>query len=762
MTKSIPLNVQEPRIFCILLNQLEPTKCSLPDKGADHLTIAQCAVDNAHKLGVVTFVQPTDLCNNLKLTTLFAAQIFHVKTGLGARRGPVKVRAPVVHLAAGSGVRVDVRKPSGEVHLGVEGVVPKVNPPSFGFGMFDIFSTPDPAVHVDIPAIKLEHVDVPDIKLKHADIPTETFDIDIEKGLKMDQPEVHIPSADIPPVHATVAFDMFGLFSARPPTVPSESIDINPELNAHIPTENIPPVNETAGLDMLGFFSVRPPSVHVNNMDVSPELEIPRAELSESSFTLDVFGMFSKPSVSIKVDENLEIPKVVVPTVTEDVRLKAQSISFFHVDEPRNVVDGIVSTEYNLLKAGIAAPVLFITAPFVGATDEALKYDDVLAKTQGVFVGFGRGFVRGVSGGAALVMTGVISGGHQLYKGVCEAADRPGEGRGVMASCQHILNSNYCDLVLNIESDSFQTDLDALIAADKLKAFELDAEGKEVPVDHSYQFFITDTPGNFVDGFGQLQYNATKGVLAGSTLLLCAPLKDAYTRYNSEEKDGRRGGIEGGLKGFGQGMARGIIGGVLLTSSGVAYGLGQFGKGIVQLRNVTDAADAVARMDRDFRRLTHDPVTGLVLQKGYGLEEYLAEQQQLHDESIGAEKAKKTRTESIRRNSVAAKADPKASADVGGSEAVKTVHTVSFDAGFHEEKVDTDTRRKENIGTDTRRRIEHNDEELDVDDGDVDGTVTGHGSPSSRSRDGSLYSAPGSEYDEPLLYEDVDEVPRRR
>ncbi len=45
----------------------------------------------------------------------------------------------------------------------------------------------------------------------------------------------------------------------------------------------------------------------------------------------------------------------------------------------------------------------------------------------------------------------------------------------------HILNSSYTSLALNKESESFRSELQALIEEGKLPAKKVDVEGREVP-----------------------------------------------------------------------------------------------------------------------------------------------------------------------------------------------------------------------------------------------------------------------------------------
>lgn len=52
---------------------------------------------------------------------------------------------------------------------------------------------------------------------------------------------------------------------------------------------------------------------------------------------------------------------------------RAKELSYFKVDTPSHLVDGITTGEYNVLKGAIAGPVLLVTAPFACAIEEACK-----------------------------------------------------------------------------------------------------------------------------------------------------------------------------------------------------------------------------------------------------------------------------------------------------------------------------------------------------------------------------------------------------
>jgi hypothetical protein len=151
--------------------------------------------------------------------------------------------------------------------------------------------------------------------------------------------------------------------------------------------------------------------------------------------------------------------------------------------------------------------------------------------------------------------------------------------------------------------------------------------------EHYYQFFMTQEPDDIIEGFGAMQYNAGKGFIAGSVLAVTAPFKDAHDRFvevrSTEEgnlcvkETDEIGGFEGGVRGFGEGAARGFVGWWVLTAAGAAYGAGQFARGFVSLKNIPMFVAASNTAVDEYWRLTKDPIKKLVLQKGFGLEDWL-------------------------------------------------------------------------------------------------------------------------------------------
>ena len=82
---SFAADFKDPHLFCALLHQLEPLKCSLLDgeETAETEIVAAHAVKCGHDFGVDSFLSASDLVKgNPRLLMGFAAQIFGIKCGL--------------------------------------------------------------------------------------------------------------------------------------------------------------------------------------------------------------------------------------------------------------------------------------------------------------------------------------------------------------------------------------------------------------------------------------------------------------------------------------------------------------------------------------------------------------------------------------------------------------------------------------------------------------------------------------------------------
>jgi hypothetical protein len=264
---------------------------------------------------------------------------------------------------------------------------------------------------------------------------------------------------------------------------------------------------------------------------------------------------------------------------------------YFFVNDPQSVIDGIGRTEYNFAKGAITGPILLAIAPFACAIDNAHGHETHLQATGGCITGFGKGIVRGVVGGTALVAAGTITGANQFRKGILEAEDAPGQGHGVKENVEHILNEPFLHLVTNTESATFKDDV---------------AKLGEKGADAKYQFFITDEPKDFVTGFLKGQYNFLKGGIAGATLAVCAPFKDSYDGFNAN-------GWEGGVRGFGSGLSRGFIGGLAIGATGLVTGVYQPLRGLANLDNIPQAVKGCEAVHKDLSKLVRTPIVNLIV-----------------------------------------------------------------------------------------------------------------------------------------------------
>lgn len=252
-----------------------------------------------------------------------------------------------------------------------------------------------------------------------------------------------------------------------------------------------------------------------------------------------------------------------------------------------------------------------------------------------------------MGGFTALSLTGAITGSNQFYLGVVKAKPNPGHGKDIYENWQHVVYTRYLELASNTEPESFRSELNQLIEDGILPEVKLDCNGVEVP--YTYQFFMTDEPSDMIEGFGMLQYNSVKGLIAGTTLAVSSPFVDASDKYQDLDGDytdnhavalePRKGGLEGAVKGFGQGLARGFVGGLVLTGAGMIHGAQQFGRGFIALKNLPMVVDMGKQAADDYERLRSDPVYSFVFQKGYGLEEFIvAETERLREEEEKLEK----------------------------------------------------------------------------------------------------------------------------
>lgn len=287
-------------------------------------------------------------------------------------------------------------------------------------------------------------------------------------------------------------------------------------------------------------------------------------------------------------------------------------------------------------------------------------------QTAAFFNGFGRGVVRGFAGITTIPIAGSITAANQFYVGIYKAPPNPGHGENSSENWEHIVYSKYLDLAFNKEpfedvdelgsakknNPRFKRDLEKFIKAGLIPEKKFDCNEVEVP--YTYQFFVTDEPADFIDGFGMGQYNAGKGFIAGCVLAASAPIVDTMDSYSfnlkKQEKDQNEANdeivaatgieeyrkdievsqlqaVEAATAGFGKGVVRGFVGGVVLTFAGLTYGVISLAKGLFSIKNIPLCYKFTGDCMRDYERLKGDPIQSFVLQKEYGLEEFIVKEE---------------------------------------------------------------------------------------------------------------------------------------
>lgn len=72
--------------------------------------------------------------------------------------------------------------------------------------------------------------------------------------------------------------------------------------------------------------------------------------------------------------------EVVAHHYKPEISEKANELSYFLVDPPKNIIEGIANSEYNLAKGVLAGTALAVTAPFICSYDEAVKGEVIRCK----------------------------------------------------------------------------------------------------------------------------------------------------------------------------------------------------------------------------------------------------------------------------------------------------------------------------------------------------------------------------------------------
>ena len=90
----------------------------------------------------------------------------------------------------------------------------------------------------------------------------------------------------------------------------------------------------------------------------------------------------------------------------------------------------------------------------------------------------------------------------------------------------------------------------------------------------STSFFSTKKPKNATEGITRGVQNILVGAVGAAGTVMASPVVFAY-------KGGQDGGVLGAVKGFGFGLGAGLIGGVGMAVQGVATGVYQIGRGVI-------------------------------------------------------------------------------------------------------------------------------------------------------------------------------------
>lgn len=61
----------------------------------------------------------------------------------------------------------------------------------------------------------------------------------------------------------------------------------------------------------------------------------------------------------------------------QDIYDRAEKLSYFHVDPPKSIIQGITMSEYNIAKGFIAGTAMIVSAPWISAIEEMELADDV-------------------------------------------------------------------------------------------------------------------------------------------------------------------------------------------------------------------------------------------------------------------------------------------------------------------------------------------------------------------------------------------------
>lgn len=72
-------------------------------------------------------------------------------------------------------------------------------------------------------------------------------------------------------------------------------------------------------------------------------------------------------------DDDKEVVEEPKKTWPAEIEAEADKLAFFLTEPPKNIVEGITSFEYNLTKGVVGGTVLFVSAPWVCAVENACE-----------------------------------------------------------------------------------------------------------------------------------------------------------------------------------------------------------------------------------------------------------------------------------------------------------------------------------------------------------------------------------------------------
>jgi len=263
----------------------------------------------------------------------------------------------------------------------------------------------------------------------------------------------------------------------------------------------------------------------------------------------------------------------------------------FTTERPGNAVQGISQATNNAMTTAIAAPAVLVAAPLLGASNGARQGDHFSERAVNCISGFGEGVSRAVVGSAMIPVAGTFHAASSLRQGAVEPTNiRPGEGSTLEENISHLTEQPFTSLITNTPPENHQ--------------------GEE------YQFFYQKDPGSVIASLGTASYNSTKGFIAGTTMLVACPVKEAKT--GAKEK-----GLAGFVGGLGTGLTTGIVGGVSVATAGLVTGGLQVSQGLTSKGNITNSKEFTVSVGEVVMRSSSEPVFDLVGMNGPAEEGHL-------------------------------------------------------------------------------------------------------------------------------------------